>query len=204
MVLVVSLVYLGVNPITANAANKLSFIKSADCMVGNEMCYGILGSVSTDKIVGLKSSNTKVLKVKEQRIKGEQEINIAVIAKKAGTSTITFKVKRKNGKTYSFKSVFHVYKYENPLSNCKIGKKSYKDKFNKKQSYDAGAVTGKLQVSVKKGYKLKGLYYCESGTGLEKKIKNGKNISLDADHYLRIDYKNTKKNYSYDIYICGW
>ena len=65
------------------------------------------------------------------------------------------------------------------------------------------AKKGKININVKKGYKLEGLYLYEYGTGARKKIKNGSTITLDSLHYLGIDYKNVSKNYSYLIILGG-
>ena len=61
--------------------------------------------------------------------------------------------------------------------------------------------SGKINISMKKGYKLTGLYLCEHGTGKAKKIKNGSSITLDANYYVQVIYKNTSKNYSYALYL---
>lgn len=177
-------------------------------MVGDgkdgNMAWGILNSVKSDKVQNLKSSNPAVLAVKKVRI--ENEYNIQVNAKKTGTSTISFSVKRKNGKVYRFKSKVSVYKYANPLSKCTLGKTAYKKSFDKDRMatvLPGKAKKEKINVAVKKGYKLTGLYYCEYGTGKQKKIKNGAAIKLDDMHYLRVEYKNTSKKYSYELYLNG-
>ena len=93
---------LAVAPVTAQAAGTLKFHKSIALMKGEEIGYVIINSVSSDKVLGLKSSNTSVVSVKKMPFLDDYTLTLK--AKKTGTSIISFKVKRKNGKTYSFKS----------------------------------------------------------------------------------------------------
>lgn len=109
-------------PVTTQAAGALRFQKTITLMKNDQVGYGIINSVRSDQVVGLKSSNTSVVSVKRERFLADYTITLK--AKKAGTSTVSFKVKRKNGKTYSFTSKVTVYNYTNPLSVCKFGKKT--------------------------------------------------------------------------------
>ena len=188
----------------ACAAKAPKFAKTAMLFSGNPESAGVMGSVKTDKILKLKSSNPKVVAVKKEFYYGEH--NIKLIPKKAGTATVSFTLKRKNGKTYSFKTKVKVYNYEKPVSKISIGKNDYTKLFNKEYINWVKAdpvIKGKLKITMKKGFKLTGLYLVEGGTGKEKKIKNGSMITLDATHYIRAEYKNTKKNYSYGIFLGG-
>ena len=132
---------LAVAPVTAQAAGTLKFTKSVALMKGEEIGYGIINSVRSDKVLGLKSSNTSVVSVKKMPF---LDYTITLKAKKTGTSIVSFKVKRKNGKTYSFKSKVTVHNYTNPLNVCKFGRKDYKKSFDKK-----------TMVPVAKGYPRK-------------------------------------------------
>ena len=199
---------LAVKPATVKAAGQPTFVKSILLMVGDgkegNMGWGVMNTVKSDKILKLKSSKPDVLSVK--RSKFLDEYNIMVNAKKAGTSTISFEVKRKNGKVYRFKSKVKVYNYESPFSKCTFGKTDYKKLFAEKSQVailSGTAKKGNINVGAKKGYRLTGLYYCEYGTGKEKKIKSGSKITLNSQHYLRVEYKNLKKNYSYHVYLWG-
>lgn len=195
---------LAVAPTTAQAAGTLSFAKSVTLTTGDKVGYGIINSVKSDKVLSLKSSNTKVLTVKKSPFMDDYTIQMN--AKKPGTSVISFKVKRKNGKVYSFKSQIRVIKYTNPFSKYTFGNKNYTKQFDKKKSVSVdskSAKKGKINIAVKKGYKLTGLYWCEYGTGKQKKIKNGSTITLDSMHYLEAVYKNTSKNYSYYVFLNG-
>ena len=71
-------------------------------------------SQKSDKVLGLKASNTNVVSVRKMAFLGDYTITLK--AKKTGTSIVSFKVKRKNGKTYSFKSKVTVHNYKNPLN----------------------------------------------------------------------------------------
>ena len=188
----------------ACAAKAPKFGKTAMLFSGKSVSFGVMDSVKTDKILKLKSSNPKVVAVKKEFYYGEHNINL--IAKKAGTATVSFTVKRKNGKTYSFKTKVKVYNYESPVSKFSIGTNDYTKLFNKEYINWVKAdpvIKGKLNITMKKGFKLTGLCLVEGGTGKEKKIKNGSKITLDATHYIRAEYKNTKKNYSYVVCLGG-
>lgn len=196
-------------PVTAQAAGTLKFAKSITLMRENGTdgteTYGIMNSVKSDKILNLKSSNKSVATVKNVQFRGDH--SIVIKGNKQGTTTVSFTVQRKNGKKYSFKSKVSVFNYTNPLSKCTFGKTDYRKTFDKENNHFISlgdtAKKGKINVDMKKGYKLEGLYFCEFGTGARKKIKNGSTITLDSLHYLEIDYKNISKNYSYTMILGG-
>lgn len=191
-------------PVITQAAGALKYQKTVTLMKGDQVGYGIINSVRSDKVLGLKSSNTSVVTVKKEPFLDDHTITMT--AKKAGTSTVSFKVKRKNGKTYSFTSKVTVYNYTNPLSVCKFGKKDYTKSYNKKTTVPIAAgypKKAKVCIVAKKGYKIEGIYYSEHGTGKQRKIKNGSTVTLDAMHYLQIMYKNTSKKYVSAIYLDG-
>lgn len=196
---------LAVAPVTAQAAGTLKFTKSVALMKGEEIGHVIINSVRSDKVLGLKSSNTNVVSVKKMPFLDDYTLTLK--AKKTGTSIISFKVKRKNGKTYSFKSKVTVHNYSNPLNVCKFGRKDYKKSFDKKtmvpvaKGYPRKA---KVCITAKKGYKIVAIYYSEHGTGRQRKIKNGSTVILDGEHYLQILYKNTSKNYVSSVYLDGY
>lgn len=196
---------LAVAPVTAQAAGTLKFTKSVALMKGEEIGYGIINSVRSDKVLGLKSSNTSVVSVKKMPFLGDYTITLK--AKKAGTSIVSFKVRRKNGKTYSFKSKVTVHNYTNPLNVCKFGRKDYKKSFDKKTMVPVAkgySRKAKVCITAKKGYKIVAIYYSEHGTGRQRKIKNGSTVILDGEHYLQILYKNTSKNYVSSVYLDGY
>ena len=85
-------------PVTAQAAGTLKFAKSITMLKGNKIGYGIMNSVKSDKILNLKCSNTNVATVKKEKFIDDYTITIK--AKKQGTATVSFTVKRKNGKKY--------------------------------------------------------------------------------------------------------
>ena len=196
---------LAVAPVTAQAAGTLKFHKSIALMKGQETGDPIINSVRSDKVLGLKSSNTSVVSVKKMPFLGDYTITLK--AKKTGTSIVSFKVKRKNGKTYSFKSKVTVHNYTNPLNVCKFGRKDYKKSFDKKTMVPVAKgypKKAKVCITAKKGYKIAAIYYSEYGTGIQKKIKNGSTVTMDGSHYLQIMYKNTRKNYVSSVYLNGY
>ena len=194
-----------VAPVTAQAAGTLKFHKSIALMKGDEIGHVIRNSVRSDKVLELKSSKPSVVSVKKMPFRDDYTITMK--AKKTGTSIVSFKVKRKNGKTYSFKSKVTVHNYTNPLSVCKFGKKDYKKSFDKKTMVPVAKgypQKAKVCVTAKKGYKIDAIYYSEHGTGKQRKIKNGSTVTMDGSHYLQIMYKNTRKNYVSAVYLDGY
>ena len=194
-----------VAPVTAQAAGTLKFHKSIALMKGDEIGHVIRNSVKSDKVLELKSSKPSVVSVKKMPFRDDYTITMK--AKKTGTSIVSFKVKRKNGKTYSFKSKVTVHNYTNPLSVCKFGKKDYKKSFDKKTMVPVAKgypQKAKVCVTAKKGYKIDAIYYSEHGTGKQRKIKNGSTVTMDGSHYLQIMYKNTRKNYVSAVYLDGY
>ena len=194
-----------VAPVTAQAAGTLKFHKSIALMKGDEVGHVIRNSVRSDKVLELKSSKPSVVSVKKMPFRDDYTITMK--AKKTGTSIVSFKVKRKNGKTYSFKSKVTVHNYTNPLSVCKFGKKDYKKSFDKKTMVPVAKgypKKAKVSITAKKGYKIDAIYYSEHGTGKQRKIKNGSTVTMDGSHYLQIMYKNTRKNYVSAVYLDGY
>lgn len=194
-----------VAPVTAQAAGTLKFHKSIALMKGDEIGHVIRNSVKSDKVLELKSSKPSVVSVKKMPFRDDYTITMK--AKKTGTSIVSFKVKRKNGKTYSFKSKVTVHNYTNPLSVCKFGKKDYKKSFDKKTMVPVAKgypKKAKVSITAKKGYKIDAIYYSEHGTGKQRKIKNGSTVTMDGSHYLQIMYKNTRKNYVSAVYLDGY
>ena len=192
-------------PVTTQAAGALRFQKTITLMKNDQVGYGIINSVRSDQDVGLKSSNTSVVSVKKMPFLDDYTLTLK--AKKTGTSIISFKVKRKNGKTYSFKSKVTVHNYSNPLNVCKFGRKDYKKSFDKKTMVPVAkgySRKAKVCITAKKGYKIVAIYYSEHGTGRQRKIKNGSTVILDGEHYLQILYKNTSKNYVSSVYLDGY
>ena len=194
-----------VAPVTAQAAGTPKFHKSIALMKGDEIGHVIRNSVRSDKVLELKSSKPSVVSVKKMPFRDDYTITMK--AKKTGTSIVSFKVKRKNGKTYSFKSKVTVHNYTNPLNVCKFGRKDYKKSFDKKTMVPVAKgypQKAKVCVTAKKGYKIDAIYYSEHGTGKQRKIKNGSTVTMDGSHYLQIMYKNTRKNYVSAVYLDGY
>ena len=194
-----------VAPVTAQAAGTPKFHKSIALMKGDEIGHVIRNSVRSDKVLELKSSKPSVVSVKKMPFRDDYTITMK--AKKTGTSIVSFKVKRKNGKTYSFKSKVTVHNYTNPLNVCKFGRKDYKKSFDKKTMVPVAKgypKKAKVSITAKKGYKIDAIYYSEHGTGKQRKIKNGSTVTMDGSHYLQIMYKNTRKNYVSAVYLDGY
>ena len=144
------------------------------------------------KITKLKSSNTKVLTVK----KIDNYSGIMITPKKAGKSTITFKA-TKGSKTYSYKCVVKVMKYENPVKTLKIGSKNYASKFSKMDYIDLDGkknYEGKLSIKTNKNWKVTYILIYDAKTDKVKEYKNNKKIKLKKNQSLYIYFTNTKND----------
>ena len=137
---------------------------------------------------------------------------IYIVAKKAGTATVSFKY---NGKTYKTKVT--VTKYVNPVSSLTIGNTTYKASTFKSRStlnlsYSKYA-NKKLKTTVKlaKGWKLQeyfinekaqpGIDYMQSGWMKSEVVKNGSYIPVKGGKGFTISITavNSKTNQSVTI-----
>lgn len=139
--------------------------------------------------VTVRSSNKKVATV---RVKYGA---IFVAPKKVGKTTITVK----NGKK-TYRCVFTVHKYVNPISKLKIGKDVYSGKL-----YNKNAVTTvryskyankntTIKFNLKKGWKVTSLYYRSGNWIVSKPFKNGKKVKVKgkSGFYVNAEVMNTK------------
>ncbi len=124
-------------------------------------------------------------------VKYDKKSNTVLMSpKKAGKATITCKIKQ-NGKTYTSKCKWTLLKYQNPFAKFKIGSKDYTKKFNKtnncsiKISYKAR----KLEIKMKKGYKITQLYK-RPYLYMWEKIKNGRKIKIGSNEGIIIYFKD--------------
>ena len=153
----------------------------------------IFGNEGTNyKITNLKSSNKKVLTVSKKYQYKYTTLNMKL--KKAGTATISFKVKI-GSKTYNYKCKVTVSAYTNPVKTLKIGSKNYASKFKNSSFYDLGGKKnhkGKLSITANKNWKIESIYIYNLKTGKEQKVKNNKSITLKKNHTLGVSLRNKK------------
>lgn len=156
-----------------------------------------------DKITNIKTSS-KSLKAKQTynyvyNSKTSPENNqkyaeIDVYATKQGKYTLTFDILKGNGKKRSTHKIT-VYAYDDvPLKALKINNKSYLD-------FDLlTGNSGKIKVTMNKGYKLKkleyGVYNKDGSKMTYKKIKNGSKITF-GKYFYKYDYDFTSTNSSF-------
>lgn len=151
------------------------------------------------KIKNVKSSNKKVIKIKNYGVDTDNYGYINYDVKKAGTATVSFDLVV-NKKTYHYSVKIKTVKYENPFKSFKIGSKNYTSKFNNTDwvGTDKGwqsflkPVSGKLKISLKKNWKITEMYRMPMFNYDKKtKVKNNKNVNLKSE-LLDICLKNTK------------
>ncbi len=154
--------------------------------------YSIANIKKKDKIVKVKSSNTKVATAEATTEYKTGLPALRVIPHKAGNTKITIVIKR-GGKTYTSGMTVHVVNYNNPLKSFKIGSKEYADLLNE-TSNTSDSLSGKAKVkAVAKGeWKVTGLYTYDNRKGKGKSYKNGKNVNLDKATQVSVLIQNKK------------
>ena len=155
----------------------------------------------TVDMTSAKSSNPKVAVLKSENWDGAMHYYIYI--KKKGKASITFKAKAKGTEQFVSKKVYvNAYaKYVCPVKTFKIGKKSYKSKFNKRDQYSTvKPVKGKLNIKAKKGWKIKSVKIYTSATDKSKKIKKTKNIKLKKGQALDVTFKKGRVTEMISIY----
>lgn len=145
----------------------------------------------------VKSSNKKVASVATRN--GASGIDVYLKIQKPGTTTLSYKVK-KNGKTDSYKIKLNIYK--NPFKTLKIGSTNYKSQFNNGDYSTLMSGKGKVNIKVKKGWKIKSIKVQEAGSKW-RKLKKGEKVDIENKHSLEIILKNTKDNFTAEYSIWG-
>ena len=133
---------------------------------------------------------------------------ISFFAKKAGTYTVTFDVTKSDGtvrctKTITVKTNSYTTSTVNPVKSIKY---AGKDLYN---YYPYTTKTsGKLKVTLKKGYKLVSIEigkYNSAGEIVYKKVKNNSKITLSKKRVTKSEYKYTSGSSAYvsdDLFPC--
>lgn len=202
-----------VPPVEASAASKKPYFPPSISMSyypkagksANRISWGISDENGDDlvgKITNLKSSNKKVVTV----YKSTWGLGIAMEAKKAGTTTITFNTKI-GTKTYSHRCKITVTNYQSPIKTLKIGKKNYASQLSDINYIDLDGVKnlkGKLSVAMNKNWKINNMYIWDSKTDKSKKAKNNKSIELKKNQSLWISCYNKKTSEYIDIQLSNY
>lgn len=142
--------------------------------------FEIFYDESHDTISELQTSNKKVATIKTVKYdKFGTDVIIIIRAKGIGKCTVSYSVTTNGNKTtyvYNYK----VVKYRNPFKTIKVGKKNFKNKYNKTYIYlQPKAISGKLNIKVKKGYKIQKITRNADFNQMIKKIKNGKKYNFN-------------------------
>lgn len=154
------------------------------------------------KITNLKNSDKKVATVKKSKTyRGQLEIT----PKSVGTTKVTYQY---GGEKYSL--TVNVTNYESPFKSIKIGKKNFTKNFEKSNIYtfkQKKNLTGKLQIKMKKNWKIKSMHleYYDANYWI-RDAKNNKNISLRTDVYdgmtaLSVTVQNKKTKEEVDMLL---
>ena len=176
-----------------------TIVKAPNLISQNITLNGVKKKSDVTKV---KSSNKSVVKVEVFDNNGT--VYVGLQPKKIGKATVTFKYKLK-GKTYSAKVKVKVVKYTNALKSLKIGSTEYASRFNKEDYiFLDKKLSGKLNIKLKSGYTLGGIYlYKRGGGGLPKTLKNGKKITVKKGYGMNISIRKNSTgvyyNYSFGI-----
>ena len=166
-------------------------------------------SVGSKKVSNVKSSNKKVLTVKQVKEQGGGYF-LNFTTKKSGTSTVSFKAKV-NGKTYTYKCKVTVRKYENPFKTLEFNSQNYASNFkntNKTSSIVKLKMgVGKLNIVPKKNWKISKIemHSVLRGKRYITAIKNGAVIdsteigTRGIFHSILITMRNTKTGIEHDF-----
>lgn len=155
-----------------------------------------------DRIIGLKSSDPSLVEAETIPMDEGPAIHLGLKSGVQGTAKVRFTLKRKNGRRYRYITKVRVYAYENPLEQFSIGNTDFAEQFQKNDDVEiTKKYSGKLQVALKEGYQVKSICKENFFSSGKKTLKNGSKVTVNQDEYIRISYQNTKKNYTYTVYL---
>lgn len=196
VVLVISSCMIPSKEAEAAMSNEVSYSKNIT--VSAQGKYGAFywlymgKKVEGAKMVTLKSSNKKVVKVAEKENVGKW---INFNARKPGTAKLTITVKKGN-KIKKYTTKIKVVKYKNPVKVMKIGRKNVASKFKKQvsnASYRTKATKAKLSIKPVSGWKLKEIRGYSAYPVDYKKLKNNRTFSVKKyGGVLEVDFYHVK------------
>ena len=145
-----------------------------------------VGDLNVKEFKGATSSNTSVATVETT---GGEVCWVEVYLKKEGSATITFKyTKYRSSKIYTYKFNIRILRYERPFQKLKIGKTDLTSKLNNSfeyWSFVAPKTKGKINIKMKKNWKLQSVYL----TGYRKGDKLRREIKKKATNKSVFDFK---------------
>ena len=172
---------------SAIAAEDRPLSKKVSCIVfpGKSLNKTVLNKEFTYDVDKCTSSNKKVAVIKGKSSKAY------LLVKKKGKATITIYAKKDGTSEYK-KYIVSVktFNYTNPFKTYKIGKKDYKDKYNKKIHYGAGAIKGKINIKAAKGWKLVRIEKMGTHDDDFVKVKNGSSVKIPQMGEVRVTMKH--------------
>lgn len=160
--------------------------------------YYLISAKSKKSPKKVKSSNKKVLSVTAGNENGYALILLE--CKKPGTATVSYKFK---GKTHKVK--FNVVKYKCPLKTLKVGKKNYTSAFKKSAYGETGgkALSGKVKVKLKDGWKVAKIQALRMDTGKMKTLKANKKLPANCGA-IYVTAKNTETKQKIRFTLSTW
>ena len=217
---VVAIGTLAASSVSVTAKSSSWFIGISDtCWTETMYGFGVYNADNPDKegkIKSVKSSNTKIFKVKKETYEynGKKYTQGTLTPKKPGKAKLTVVFKTPSGKEQKLTQTITVKKYPYEINSLKVdGKtvkiKDYKFYYGKKTSKD----TVKIKMALKDGWKIDSIYADRSKTGKTFKefkvnksaLKNGTAIKFPKKYkylWINVQLTNGKDyiHYSFDFY----
>ena len=115
-----------------------------------------------------------------------------ILVKKAGSTDLKLKAKKKGADKYStYKASVTVYEYTNPFKTYRIGKKSFKKRYDSSLLYGtSGVLKGKVTIKAAEGWKLVSISKMGPDDDDFIKIKNGSSVKIPQMGEVRVVMKH--------------
>lgn len=210
LAMVMAVSTLMMKPVNVEAASKPQFVYKEQQVpfYGNKnpeentIILDILDMPSNSKIVKLSSSDTKVLKVKTEKMDNQPCVMATI--KKVGKASVTATIKS-GSKTYTLKTKIIAYKYECPVASIKYGKTECAKKYNNTSwAYIKYKKNAKYKVTFKpkKGWKYAYGFFTDGKTLKDTKIKQGTTITTKSKYSVGcVCFYNEKLNRYEAVYV---
>lgn len=179
------------------AATDVQYAKKIGLCMDEPSYWVLMGNkVKKAKKVTVKSSKKSVVSARvASKGEGKYKNSIILEPKKKGSSVITVKVTKKNGKKKTYRIKVTSYKYSNPAAAFMIAGESFSFDKDNYVSWMPKVTKGKISVKAKSGWKVKKIVSWAKDSLEEKAVKNGASVNLDPSSIggYTVYFYNAKK-----------
>lgn len=179
-----------------NAFSIQSVYAKSDRPISEEVSCVVLPDKDMNKIrltdkYTYSVGNCKSTKKSVASVKGKSQ-KAYILVRKAGSADLTIKAKKAgSGKYKKYKTTVTAYEYTNPFKTFKIGKKSYKKRYDSSLLYGTtGALKGKVTIKAAAGWKLVRIEKMGPGDDDFVKIENGSSVNIPQMGEVRVTMKH--------------